>query len=148
MKQTDLIRKVMAKVTKSLADSDYVDELIIAGLIGEEGGMLFLGDNALMFAHNMYGVIADDMIARKVIPKGFRDLFVRRFADIGPGAFELLYKQYKHLMDHNTAAWDGPMLMVLTLAEPTHDPELTLAMMADLVAGLDKLIPKKRGTLQ
>ena len=133
-KNMDLLRKVVANVARALSNEKYVDALLEGRLIAidEKDGRFYPGDVAADFCFNIYAEMADELIKHKKINKKFRNRIIHNMADIAPIAFDKIYKNFNKLFDHRSAAWGGPLIMVLFMAEPTRDPNLTLLMMCQL----------------
>jgi len=123
----------MANVSRVFQNEKYVDALLEGGLIGKgEDGLYYIGDNGADFCFNVYAEMANELITNHNVPEAFRARLIKNMGNIAPAAFEKIYKNFKVMLDHNKAAWCGPLIMVLLCAEPMRDPNLTLKHLCDL----------------
>lgn len=133
----------MASIANITSDEEYLLALFENGLIDENDGVIFTGENALIFSHNQMGNMADYLIAEKKVPKQFRERLIKRYIAISEIAFDKIYKEFKNLLDHNSVGWCGPLIMTLMLAEASRGSGVTLATLCDLFEGFYEMAPKK-----
>lgn len=131
MQNTELLRKIVANVARALSNEQYVDALVEGGLVAREGNFFYLGDNAADFCFNVYAEMAHELITKKGVPESFRTRLIKNMGDVAPLAFDKIYKT-SHKLFAKDMGWCGPLVMVLFMAEPTRDPNLTLLQMCEI----------------
>lgn len=144
MQKMDLIRKIVANVAKTFEEPRYVDALVEGGLIADAGGVWCPGYNAADFCFNVYAEMTDELIKNHGLPASFRVRMIKKMGDIAPLAFDKMYKNFHRLFDRKKIAWNGAMLMVLFMAEPTRNPDISLKDMCDIFEGFYDLRPEDK----
>jgi len=142
MQKMDLIRKIVANVAKTFEEPRYVDALVEGGLIAEENGVWYPGENAADFCFNVYAEMVEELIQNHGLPEAFRARMIKKMGDIAPLAFDKMYKSFHRFFDRKKIAWNGAMLMVLFMAEPTRNQDISLKDMCDIFEGFYELKPE------